>query len=130
MEQESKAGGLQRVLLVEDDAVFRATLAEFLGNLGYQVFTAGNGRDAWDIYQREAIQLIVTDICMPEPAEGIELIRNVRQSDAELPIVVATGYDEFQLVNAADRLNTVIFDKPFHFSQFQGYLDQLKPQED
>ncbi len=122
----------QQVLLVEDDPVFRATLEEFLGDLGYQVITADNGPDALKIYDRDCdtIHLIVTDICMPEPEDGIELIRSVRQSDAKLPIVVATGYDEYQTVNSADKLNTMVFDKPFNFGQFHMYLDQINSQGD
>jgi CheY-like chemotaxis protein len=121
---------MKQVLLAEDDPVFRATLEEFLCNLGYRVITAGNGRDALKIYERErdAIDLIVTDICMPEPEDGINLIRSVRQSDARLPIVVATGYDEYQAVNASDKLNTMVFDKPFNFGQFQLYLNQINDQ--
>lgn len=128
MESEAKASEPRQVLLVEDDAVFRATLEEFLTDLGYHVMTAGNGPDALEIYEREgaAIHLLVTDICMPEPEDGIALIRSVRQSDARLPIVVATGYDEYQTVDASDRLNTMIFDKPFNFGQFQQYLNQIK----
>lgn len=131
MEQGAKASEPQQVLLVEDDPVFRATLEEFLCDRGYHVITAGNGTDALKIYEREcdAIHLIVTDICMPEPEDGIELIRSVRQSDVKLPIVVATGYDEFQTVNSTDKLNTMIFDKPFNFGQFHLYLDQIKNQE-
>ena len=129
--RENPASGSRRVLLVEDDPVFRATLEEFLCNHGYQVITAGNGVDALEIYERErdALHMIVTDICMPEPEDGIGLIRSVRQADARLPIVVATGYDEYQIVNSTDHLNTMIFDKPFNFGQFHLYLDQIKNQE-
>lgn len=130
MTKQEEAGRPQRVLLVEDDPVFRATLQEFLDDLGYHVLTADNAPDAWAIYEREqgAIHLIVTDICMPEPEDGIELIRGVRRSDENLPIVVATGYDEYQLVDSTDKLHTMIFDKPFNFGQFHQYLDQIKIQ--
>ena len=128
MSEQGNNDAPREVLLVEDDAIFRATLEEFLENLGYRVITADNAPDAWGIYQqkRGALHLMVTDICMPEPEDGIELIKSVRNDNANLPIVVATGYDEYQSVDASDKLQTMIYDKPFNFAQFHRYLDQIK----
>lgn len=128
MSEQSNQAELQHVLLAEDDAVFRATLAEFMENLGYRVTTASNAPDALKLYRdlRGELVMMVTDICMPEPEDGIELIRNVRDDNPHLPIVVATGYDQYQAVDASDRLQTMIFDKPFDFVQFHRYLDEIK----
>jgi two-component system cell cycle response regulator len=64
----------QRVLIVEDDAMFRKILRSWLESWGYQVTVAEDGTKAWAILQQEpAPQLLVLDWMMPHP-NGLELV--------------------------------------------------------
>jgi CheY-like chemotaxis protein len=82
-----------RILIVEDDADFRDTLAELLQFEGYQVTQAGNGREALAHLRQSAPPcLILLDLMMPE-MNGWEFREAQRQDPAlaQIPVAVVTG---------------------------------------
>jgi len=94
------------VLLVDDDALFRASLAgmQNWGSLGCRIaFQADNGRQAIDIINRESVGLLITDMDMPL-INGVELIRYLRQSSQKIPCLALSGYDDFDYVRESMRL--------------------------
>lgn len=68
------------ILVVEDDDISRLTITHALQRAGYEVFVAGDGREALNLLREHRIQLVVSDWGMPN-LDGIELCRTVRQSD-------------------------------------------------
>jgi signal transduction histidine kinase len=66
-----------RILIAEDDATSRVILAEIVAQLGHEVVTAVNGQEAWAIFHREHVPLVISDWMMPD-LDGIELIRRIR----------------------------------------------------
>ena len=78
------------ILLVDDDAMVRQTLKFGLEAAGFSVLEAANGRECLDVLDAESVDVIVTDIVMPE-FEGIELITQLRTSGSKIPIVAMTG---------------------------------------
>lgn len=85
------------ILIVEDDADSRDSLAGILGDAGYEVVTASNGREALDLLTAAggmAPSLIVLDLEMPVMSgwEFLETIRNYLRL-ASIPVVVHTGTD-------------------------------------
>jgi sigma-B regulation protein RsbU (phosphoserine phosphatase) len=66
-----------KIMVVDDDAVSRRMLQGVLTKQGHQVLAAANGRDAWEIFQREAISVVITDWIMPE-LDGLKLCQRVR----------------------------------------------------
>src|SRR6266481_5705744 len=66
-----------KVLIVDDDAVSRRVLQGLLKKQGYEVTVAANGREAWELFQREEFPLLITDWIMPE-VDGLHLCRMVR----------------------------------------------------
>jgi two-component system cell cycle sensor histidine kinase/response regulator CckA len=89
------ARGTETVLLVEDDAAVRQTLAHGLEQEGYQVYTAANGRDAITQFTRRSaeISVVVTDLVMPEMG-GIALGERLREAGAAIPVLYVTGYHQ------------------------------------
>jgi diguanylate cyclase (GGDEF)-like protein len=78
------------IMLVEDDPFGRALLGQILSDEGYRIKMAENGQAALKIlYERNDIDLIITDINMPE-MNGLELIRRLRDEGNDLPIIVLT----------------------------------------
>lgn len=67
-----------RLLVAEDDAMSRRLIAKALTQAGYDVVAAANGREAWEILQKEDIRLVIADWMMPE-MDGLELVRNIRE---------------------------------------------------
>lgn len=66
-----------RILIAEDDTTSRVILGEILAQLGHDVVTAANGREAWAIFHREHVPLVISDWMMPD-LDGIELCRRIR----------------------------------------------------
>ncbi len=91
-----------RILVVDDDPISRELLSEPLAGLGYQVFTASDGQEAWARTAHGNIDLIITDWMMPE-MDGLELCRRVRQ-DTSRPytyvILVSSRTEAHEVVQA------------------------------
>ena len=79
------------ILVAEDDPEARELLTLLLGG-GYQVLHAADGVEAIDILKREAPDLLITDIVMPN-MDGYELVRRVRQDErtAKLPVIFCSA---------------------------------------
>jgi len=83
-----------RILLVDDDASVRETLAELLDDVGFCTLQAGDVLEAMVILREDpAIDALVTDLTMPGD-DGIALIRQAREVKGDLPAILLTGYAE------------------------------------
>jgi len=81
---------MKRVLIVDDDEVFRRVLSVNLQAAGYETQTADNGRTALRLCRQHSFDLVITDIVMPEK-EGLETIIELRRSWPEVMIIAISG---------------------------------------
>jgi CheY-like chemotaxis protein len=79
-----------RILLADDDATFRSMLEETLTRLGHHVVVATNGNEALALYREDAIDLVITDLIMPE-REGLDTIRELRRVAPDVKIIAMSG---------------------------------------
>jgi len=100
-----------RVLLVEDEEEVRLVLSRVLRRLGLQVDGAQNGEDAKAILKRGERQfdLLITDVVMPGPVNGIDLARYVQVSHPTLPIILISGYNDQKFTDRGDEADLGIF---------------------
>lgn len=91
------------VLLVEDNESLRDLLRCALDEAGYRVLAAENGRQALEIAESSPIDVLVTDILMPE-VNGLELIVELKARHTSCRIIAMTGGGSM-LVNTIDSLN-------------------------
>ena len=84
---------MPKILIVEDDDLTRELLCQTLARQGYEVTTAENGVEGYDVALSLRPDLIITDLFMPA-ADGAHLLRHVRDTTelAATPVVVVTGY--------------------------------------
>jgi DNA-binding NtrC family response regulator len=80
-----------RLLVVDDDGSQREALAAFLRDLGAEVDEAGDGREALRRLQDGQFDLVITDLRMPE-LDGHQLLREVKQLNPEIGVLVVTAY--------------------------------------
>lgn len=95
------ASGRRRRILVVDDSVTSRTLEKnILGNAGYEVLVAVDGADGWRVLESEAVDLVISDVEMPE-LDGLGLTRRIRASErhATTPVILVTSRGD-----AEDRL--------------------------
>ena len=82
-----------KVLIAEDDPLTRDGLQEILQTEGYQVLTAPDGKAALDLYHAESPEFVCLDIMMPQ-ANGYDVCREIRKSDAQVPILFISAKSE------------------------------------
>jgi DNA-binding NtrC family response regulator len=112
------------VLLVDDDDLVRAPVAEILENQGLRVLTAGSAIEAMRILAQRYVDVLFTDVVMPD-VSGIELAKQAKQLRPDLLVIFTTGY--FSRAADAAQLGKVLF-KPMRAHQIQDALnDVLRP---
>ncbi len=111
--------GRQRILVVDDEASIRDLLAKTLALAEYDVETAPDGNSALDRLRqrRGAYNLLIADLRMPG-MDGLTLIREVKQINANLPIIIITGYStESSAIEAVNLGVAGYLTKPFRVPQ-------------
>ena len=89
---QQESGRPIHILVVEDEPLIRAVLAEYLRDKGFIVVEAVNGDDAFAyVCSNQPVDLVFTDIQMPGSIDGIELVRKLRGFLPSLPIIVTSG---------------------------------------
>ncbi len=94
VERPADRGGRETILVVEDTASVRRILVQTLRLAGYRVWDAANGLEALQQWQEHEAQidLLFTDMVMPEGLNGLELARRMRQGKPALKVIISTGY--------------------------------------
>ena len=83
-----------KIMVVEDEFPIRKLISTYLIKNGYQVVEAVNGKIAFDLFQNEHIDLIITDVMMPV-MDGHLLISKIRSINIEVPILMLTALESF-----------------------------------
>lgn len=91
-----------RILVCDDDALFRKTLDLMLRSYGSITLTA-NSDEAMQILRKKKHDLLILDVQMRTPDEGLHALPLIRAIDAELPVLVMSGLNDFQTVREALR---------------------------
>lgn len=104
------------ILFVEDDAMTRIQITNMLKMLFHRVFCAKDGEEAYNLYEDECPDIILTDVRMPKK-DGIKLIRQIRKIDYHIPIIILTSFDDKNiLLNAANLAIDGYLIKPVEFT--------------
>ncbi len=99
---EAKGERRPRVLVVDDEPSILELLSRALSSADYEVDTASNGPLALERVNTREYDLLITDLRMPGMS-GLNVIREARNADAKLPVIVITGYSSE--ANAIDAVN-------------------------
>lgn len=81
---------MAKIVLVDDDDLVREFAELALTRAGHTVLPAGSAKEALLILDRDTVDLLITDIFMPE-SDGLELVRKVRQRRPDLPVLAISG---------------------------------------
>lgn len=104
------------ILIIDDDDGVRRVLEKILTRAGHRALCAADGQAGMRLLEDESPDLVITDVYMPE-MDGIELLINIREADAELPIIVVSGGGfapaDFVLEDASQLGADAILSKPF-----------------
>jgi len=116
--EEAQAEHTERVLIVEDEPDLMDVAASLFTSMGYEVVTAASGQEAIDLMEQRDIDILFTDVVMPNGMNGIELATYTREHFPTIKIMLASGYplpalrqrhgvdlNEFAFVNKPYRLS-------------------------
>lgn len=93
------------ILVVEDDHSLRTLFCTVLSKNGYAYFEAKDGIEAWNILEKQYIDLIITDIMMPN-IDGYELVKGLRENGYNMPVLMITAKDTFEDMQYGFRVGT------------------------
>ena len=96
-----------KILIAEDDHLNLQNLQELLESCGYETHGVGDGRQALDAFGHDSYDLIITDLRMPN-MDGLELLRQIKELNADQLIILVTGYGSVQ--TAVDAMKIGAFD--------------------
>ena len=109
---------------MDDEFGVRESFRMLLENY-YDIYTAPGGEEALNIMKQRKIHLITLDLNMPN-LSGIETLREIRKIDAEVPIIILTGYGTKQdLKDALIYGVKDIISKPFNTSKIIDLIDGI-----
>ena len=112
------------ILVVDDEADVRKLLDDSLRRSGYKVISASCGQEALEVLDQNEVNLVITDVRMPEMS-GLELLARIKQAHPQMPVIILTGYASVQ--NAVEAMRRGAADyvmKPFTVAALRSAVQQ------
>ena len=91
------------ILVCEDDFAIKTMISTKLRQENYSVYTAQNGQEALKLMEKQQIDLVISDIMMPE-MDGYEFVQTLRETKHTLPILMITAKSQLESLEAAFKL--------------------------
>ena len=102
-----------KILIVDDEAIVRESLHDWLTDTGYQVSTAEDGPQALEILEKEKLGIIIADLVMPG-MDGIELMKRAKEIVPNVEVIIITAYGSIPTAISAIREGAYDYiEKPF-----------------
>lgn len=111
------------ILYVEDNDFVRESCAELLATPGRQVVSVADGAGARAALREHDIDLLITDISLPD-GSGIDIAREALRQSASLPIIVCSGY-ELEGATGALGPTAHALKKPFDLDELEALVEKL-----
>lgn len=112
------------ILYVEDEEEIRNNIYKVLKMLSNNVFMAPKAKDAIEVYKNNKIDIIISDINMPE-ISGIELIKIIREKNKYIPVILLTAHTETNLLLDATKLKLSDYLlKPINLNDLKNALNK------
>jgi two-component system response regulator (stage 0 sporulation protein F) len=119
------SSNVKRILLVDDEENARAALARILTREGYEVFTAGNGCEALEHLQISPVELVITDINMPE-MNGMSFLRELNRLYPGIVVIMITAYGEVESYIEAMNLGAFEYiNKPVRMDELKKIITKV-----
>jgi DNA-binding NtrC family response regulator len=114
------------ILIVEDEVLIRACLADFLQDKGFKVLEASTADDAVEIIEKadSGVDLVFSDVMMPGKLNGFGLARWVHAIHPHLPIILTSGHAQ-SVADSVKRCGTAAMPKPYDLEHVADEIRKL-----
>lgn len=120
------AGTGRRVLVADDDPMVREVISSYLGEDGYEVELAANGREALEKFCAADFDIVLTDRSMPEMT-GDQLAREVKRRNPNVPVLLLTGFGDIMAAEGEKPEGVdEIMSKPFTMAGLHDWLGKFR----
>jgi DNA-binding NtrC family response regulator len=107
-----KLAAQKKLLIVDDEPMLRESIAYEFRKRGYEVLEASSGDQAFDLFQNNSVDGIISDIRMAN-GTGVELLEKVRQVHPILPVFfLISGYSDVHEISAIKKGALILMEKP------------------
>ena len=115
-----------RILVLDDEKVFRDEIKEFLENEGFSVFLADRPSKGFEVLKATEIDILILDLKLPE-MDGLTVLKNVKEQYPTIEVIMITGHGDMDAVIQAMRLGAVeFFTKPFRLLDMRAAIQRTK----
>src|SRR5580700_7359617 len=113
------------VLIVDDEDTTRNLCRDVVADSGLRARTASTTEQATEILEQYPIDVVITDLRVPQLG-GIELLKRIREIYPQTPVIVLTQYGTIESAVEATRMGAADYvTKPFHVPELRGKLDRV-----
>lgn len=97
---------MKPILIVDDEAIVRDSIGDWLRSAGYQVETAETGEEALEMVEKKEFSILILDVRLPGKS-GIQVLREVKASKPHIKSIIITAFPSEGLADEAMRLGAV-----------------------
>jgi DNA-binding NtrC family response regulator len=109
-----------RIIVLDDEQVVRDLMVEILERAGYDVEAVEFSRELIDLVEAGGVDLVVTDLVMPE-VSGLDVLEQLKLRSPELPVIVVTGAStEHNVTRAVELGAAAVLMKPFKHGELRN----------
>lgn len=124
---------MKRILIIEDDSLFRSMITVLLKRQGYHVIDKEDANRVVELIREMEIDVLITDILMPDK-DGLELIKEVKKTHPGVGIIAISGGNRYFMpdltLNMAKKFGAdYVFPKPLPTQEFLNAIATLTGQE-
>lgn len=116
--------GEKTVLVVDDDIGVQGLIRHTLESVGYRVEAAQGSEEALRLWRDRFYGLVITDLVLASSG-GVDLIREIRSDDQQVPILAITGFGQEVAQEALDAGADHLLRKPFHLFELRELIRRL-----
>ena len=99
---------MEKILIIDDDAISRVGLGEMVATAGFSVLEAAGGREGLAVLEKEPVSAVLLDLIMPG-MDGIATLEKLRETRPDMPVIMVTAYGDVPLAVKATKLGAYDF---------------------
>lgn len=116
-----------RILVIEDEPAVAGVIADGLAEVGHQVLLALSGHEGLEVFERARPDAVFLDLVLPD-LDGVEVLRRIRRTQADVPVVVLTGWGSDEAIEETRALGvTEVLRKPEAIKHLARALSGIPP---